>query len=133
MRLGTPAELGNVARARRRQLDLSQVETARRAGMSRQSLMALEAGSSNPTWDTLLRLATVLGLEFSVAVAESPLPRETALRRRPRPRRSATSLNPPAPAAPIPASASNRISGQNVVRPDAIDLAAVVDNHRKHT
>lgn len=68
MRLSSPADLGAVVRAARRKLGLSQQELAERSGMSRQSLVALEQGTANPTWDTVLRVSGVLGMNLSASL-----------------------------------------------------------------
>jgi transcriptional regulator with XRE-family HTH domain len=87
MRLSSPADLGAVVRAARRKLGLSQQELAERSGMSRQSLVALEQGTANPTWDTVLRVSGVLGMNLSASLgavpAESnhrPLPKRRPVR-----------------------------------------------------
>ena len=87
MRLSSPADLGAVVRAARRKLGRSQQELAERSGMSRQSLVALEQGTANPTWDTVLRVSGVLGMNLSASLgavpAESnhrPLPKRRPVR-----------------------------------------------------
>lgn len=71
----------NCLRARRRAANLAQVELARRAGVTRQTISALEAGTSAPSLAVALRLAGALGcqvddlfwLEQSMAQVEAEL------------------------------------------------------------
>lgn len=58
----------NIATALRRERDrvnLSLSELAKRAGLAKSTLSALEAGTGNPSVETLWALATVLGVPFS--------------------------------------------------------------------
>jgi transcriptional regulator with XRE-family HTH domain len=64
--VGSSAALGSAVRAARRAAKLSQQELADRAGMSRVSVARLEAGVTSPTWDSVLRVASVLGMKFDV-------------------------------------------------------------------
>jgi transcriptional regulator with XRE-family HTH domain len=54
---------GQVIRERRRQLDLTQEETARGIGKSTPYIGHLESGKRHPSNETLRRLAEVLGLD----------------------------------------------------------------------
>lgn len=93
MRLGSPADPGGAVHAARRKLGLSQQELAERSGMSRQSLVALEKGTANPTWDTVLRVCGVLGMNLSASLGAVPAEsRHRALPKR-RPVRSARSAD----------------------------------------
>jgi transcriptional regulator with XRE-family HTH domain len=67
MLVNSHAALGETVRAARLRLGLSQVDLATNSGMSRQSLVALERGTGNPTWDTVLRVTAVLGLELDLS------------------------------------------------------------------
>src|SRR5688572_28624762 len=66
----------NGVRARREALGLSQVALARRSGVSRQSLSAIEAGRATPGVDVALRVASALGSPvedlFGAGAAASP-------------------------------------------------------------
>ncbi|WP_106282242.1 helix-turn-helix domain-containing protein [Geodermatophilus tzadiensis] len=65
MQLSTVQDLGNAIRAARLRKGLTQLEVARRAGLSRQWLAGLERGSANPTWDVVLRLAAALEADLT--------------------------------------------------------------------
>ena len=47
---------------------LSQTSLARKLGIKQPAVARLEAGEHNPTFDTLARLASTLGIEFHIAV-----------------------------------------------------------------
>ena len=47
---------------------LSQTALARQLGMKQPAVARLEAGEHNPSFDTLARLSSVLGIEFHIAV-----------------------------------------------------------------
>lgn len=69
-----PAELdrlGNVIRARRQFLRLSQERAARSAGMHRNYVGALERGEINPTYGTLIRISTGLQIPLDRLIAEA--------------------------------------------------------------
>lgn len=59
----------NLKRERQR-AGLPLVELARRAGVARQTLTALEAGAGNPTIDTLYAIADTLGVTLGSLLAE---------------------------------------------------------------
>ena len=48
---------------------LTQTELARILGMKQPAISRLEIGETNPSWDMLVRLADVLGMEFLVDIA----------------------------------------------------------------
>jgi ribosome-binding protein aMBF1 (putative translation factor) len=48
--------------------DLSQTALARQLGMKQPAVARLEAGEHNPSFDTLARLSSALGIEFHIAV-----------------------------------------------------------------
>ncbi len=60
-------ELGATIRARRRELDLRQVELAEMAGCSTRFVHTVEAGKPSVRLDKLLAVLDVLGLEFTVS------------------------------------------------------------------
>jgi len=72
MFLTSPASLGDAVRSARTSAGWSQRELAEYAGMSRQHLVAVEQGKGNPTWDTVLRLTSVLGLTLELQLGTSP-------------------------------------------------------------
>ncbi len=62
MRARTPTDVGNVVRARRNEVRLSQEELARRAGVSRPWLAHVEAGHPRAELGKLLSLLAELRL-----------------------------------------------------------------------
>lgn len=87
MLMNTPYAVGAAVRGARTRLGLSRAELGRRAGLSLNSVQMLEAGTSNPTLDTLLRVTAVLGLELSAQPSAAgpltgELPRSAPSRRR---------------------------------------------------
>ncbi|TDC93059.1 helix-turn-helix transcriptional regulator [Actinomadura sp. 7K507] len=60
-------ELGKAVRERRLELGLTQVELARRSGMTQSQLSRLEAGGTEPTIRVLDRLAHALDATLEVA------------------------------------------------------------------
>jgi transcriptional regulator with XRE-family HTH domain len=48
--------------------DLSQTALARQLGMQQPAVARLEAGGHNPSFDTLARLSSALGIEFHIVV-----------------------------------------------------------------
>jgi probable addiction module antidote protein len=55
-----PRALGVIARTQ------NMSELARRVGMSRDGLYKALSGDGNPTWSTMLKVATALGLRFEL-------------------------------------------------------------------
>ncbi len=85
----TTQRFGHVIRERRRQLDLTQEEVARRIGTSIPYVGHLEAGKRHPSEKVVVKLAKVLGLEArelfflanpdtKVLVSQQPDPTETS-------------------------------------------------------
>ena len=77
---------------------LSQYALAKRSGLSKQSLSKLEMGESEPTWETVQKLALVLGAdcrEFTYPAMTVPGEAAGELRLRGRPPK-ATPAPPPA-------------------------------------
>jgi transcriptional regulator with XRE-family HTH domain len=67
----TGAPLAAIAEAlqrERRRLGLSLAEVARRAGIAKSTLSGLEAGTGNPSIETLWALSSALGVPFSLLV-----------------------------------------------------------------
>jgi len=69
----------NRIRALRNARGLGSTELARRAGISRQHLWAIETGRTQPTAPILLRLAEALGVQvddlFAVPASDQPVAR----------------------------------------------------------
>ncbi len=61
--------LGNRLRERRRALSLNQEAVAHLAGLNVSNYARIDRGHGNPTFYTLIRLATVLGIEPSELLA----------------------------------------------------------------
>jgi transcriptional regulator with XRE-family HTH domain len=65
------ASLGYAVHLQRARLRISQDQTAKRAGMHRNYVGAIERGEINPTYETLLRLAEGLGVPLHKLVQEA--------------------------------------------------------------
>ncbi|WP_419923605.1 helix-turn-helix transcriptional regulator [Candidatus Poriferisocius sp.] len=65
--LRSPGQIGRILRERRAELGFSQDEVARRAGVSRPWLSAVENGKTSSQINELLRLAHALGLAWELA------------------------------------------------------------------
>lgn len=68
--LRTPSQLGSVLLSRRHQLRLSQTAVAAKLGISQNRFSELEAHPNRVTFDRLLALANVLGLELVIQLQE---------------------------------------------------------------
>ena len=66
MQVRTPLDLGLAIRDRRRRLELSQAELARRVGVGRQWVVAVEHGKSRAELGLVLRTLSALGLPLSI-------------------------------------------------------------------
>lgn len=65
------AGMGNdLVREARRRAGLTQRELAERAGTTQSAIARLEAGRSTPTFDTVLRLLRLCGLDLDVMLVE---------------------------------------------------------------
>lgn len=62
------AEIAKAFRSRRESLNLRQEDLAEMSGVATKTIHSVEAGSGNPSLQTLLKLAEVLGLEIVVQV-----------------------------------------------------------------
>ena len=74
MQIRTPLDLGLVIRDRRRKLKLSQTELARKAGVGRQWVVAIEQGKSRAELGLVLRTLSTLDLPLTIDPSERPLP-----------------------------------------------------------
>jgi transcriptional regulator with XRE-family HTH domain len=68
------AVVGARIRARRQAEGVSLAELGRRSGVARATLTELEAGTGNPTLETLYALANALGVPLSDLITEPPSP-----------------------------------------------------------
>lgn len=58
--------IGQLIKARRKELGVTQQEVANLASVGINSLVAIERGNGNPSLKTLLRILDVLGLEINL-------------------------------------------------------------------
>jgi transcriptional regulator with XRE-family HTH domain len=65
-------DLGEAIKDRRKELDITQPHLAELAQISINTLYKLEKGQGNPTVEVILKLAKVLGMEFTVHVKMKP-------------------------------------------------------------
>ncbi len=63
-------EIGHNIKQRRRQLNVPQATVAALAGISVNTLVAIERGEGNPRIDNILSVLDTLGLRFSIALKE---------------------------------------------------------------
>ena len=73
MQIRTSLDLGLVIRDRRRKLKLSQTELARKAGVGRQWVVAIEHGKSRAEIGLVLRTLSALDLSLMIGSGERPL------------------------------------------------------------
>jgi len=78
---GLSTELARSVRAHRQARSLSLGALARAAGLSKTSLSTIEAGLSNPSLETLWRLAEALGVSLGTLLGEADPPRTLVVRR----------------------------------------------------
>jgi len=64
LNITTPAQVGEIVRARRKALKLSQAELATRLGISQSRLSVVEQSPETLTLERLIALANVLGLSL---------------------------------------------------------------------
>jgi transcriptional regulator with XRE-family HTH domain len=88
-----PDWFGGRLRELREGADLSQVELARRVGMTKDGLARLERGERKPSWDTVAAICQALKVDCT-AFAQPPAEREPSGPGRPR------TTPPPDPEAP---------------------------------
>lgn len=68
-----PKDLGQIIKARREVLAITQRDLAEISNMGLRTLKALENGKTNPTLETLNKIMDVLGMELSVEVRKPNL------------------------------------------------------------
>lgn len=73
MQIRTPLEFGVVIRDRRRRLRWTQAELARKAGVTRQWIVAVERGKPRVEFRLVLRTLSALGLPLMID-PDKPLP-----------------------------------------------------------
>ena len=66
MNIRTPLDLGLAIRDQRRKLELSQAELARKAGVGRQWVVAIEHGKSRAELGLVLRTLSALDLRLAI-------------------------------------------------------------------
>lgn len=69
-----PTALGAAIRDRRRRLGLDQGELARKVGVSRQWIVAVEQGKPRAAMSLVLRALAALGLALTIEPRSAPLP-----------------------------------------------------------
>ena len=74
MQIRTPLDLGLAIRDRRRKLKLSQTELARKAGVGRQWVVAIEHGKSRAELSLVLRTLAALDLPLTIDPGPRRLP-----------------------------------------------------------
>lgn len=72
MLIRTPADLGATIRDRRAQLGLDQATLAKRIGVSRQWVIAIEQGRSRAELGLVLRALDALGIRLDTGTGVSP-------------------------------------------------------------
>ena len=74
MQIRTPLDLGLAIRDRRRKLKLSQTELARKAGVGRQWVVAIERGKSRAEFGLVLRTLAALDLPLTIGPGDRRFP-----------------------------------------------------------
>ena len=74
MQVRTPLDLGLAIRDRRRKLKLSQTELARKAGVGRQWVVAIERGKSRAELGLVLRTLAALDLPLTIGPGDRRFP-----------------------------------------------------------
>lgn len=67
------SDLIRALKERREVLDINQDQLAELAGVGLRTLKAIESGKGNPTFETLNKLAEVLGMELKLEVKKPQL------------------------------------------------------------
>ena len=65
-------QIGDIIRKRREILGLLQPQLSEISGVSRRTIQLIENGKANPSLETLLKIAEVLGMEFHIEIKDSP-------------------------------------------------------------
>ncbi|MBO0934059.1 helix-turn-helix transcriptional regulator [Fibrella aquatilis] len=64
----TTLDLGTVIISRRRRVGIRQADLAVLADVSLRTLIAIERGTANPSFETLSKIADVLGMELTLVM-----------------------------------------------------------------
>jgi y4mF family transcriptional regulator len=64
----TLVQLGETVRQRRQRLNIRQNDLADLASVGLRSLVAIENGTGNPSFETLTKIVNVLGLELTLTI-----------------------------------------------------------------
>jgi len=64
----TIEQIGNIIKNRRKELKITQSYLAELVELNERTITRLERGQSNPSFEVLLKLSDVLGLEFNLQV-----------------------------------------------------------------
>ncbi|MCH8558271.1 MAG: helix-turn-helix domain-containing protein [Balneolia bacterium] len=67
------SEIGQMIKARRNTLGITQPDLAEMAGISVNTLYKIETGQANPTVEVLNKIAKILGMELSLDVKKPEL------------------------------------------------------------
>lgn len=60
--------VGKTVKARRKELGISQVDLAEMSGISLATIKNIERGKGNPSYETIVRIMDVLGMEINFTV-----------------------------------------------------------------
>jgi y4mF family transcriptional regulator len=60
------AEFGKIIKERRESMGLNQQELAEKSGVTPRTIYSIETDKANPTYDVLVRVLNVLGLELMI-------------------------------------------------------------------
>jgi len=71
--LSLPSQFGPMIRATRKNAGLTQAHVAQRMGLSQKRISAIEQDPSSLSFDQMLRLCSVLGLEILVQSKNKPM------------------------------------------------------------
>lgn len=61
-------ELSQIVRERRKSLEITQEDLAELSGIGLRTLKSIETGKTNPTFETVNKIAEVLGLQLKIEV-----------------------------------------------------------------
>jgi transcriptional regulator with XRE-family HTH domain len=64
-------EIGEIVQQRRAALQMKQEDLAELSGITEKTIYLLENGKGNPSYSTLLKILTVLGMEMNVQVKKT--------------------------------------------------------------
>ncbi len=70
MVINNKESMGQLIQSRRKSRRIDQEELAEIAGISARTLRAIEKGTANPEFDTMVRICEVLGMEIRIEVIQ---------------------------------------------------------------